>query len=89
MDIIAKKLVTLEIANQKVSNVINHVHVHVQIALTSVVKSAIRTVRVSPSNNAVLLLHFLVHANVENKRQGYKMSQSKQITVQNNFSFSN
>ena len=56
------------IANQKVSNVLSHVRVPVQIALTYVVKSAIRTVRVSPSNHVVLLLHFLVHANVENKR---------------------
>ena len=55
-------------ASLKVSNVLNHVHVHVRIVLTSVVKSAIRTVRVSPLNNVGLLYFFHVRANDVDKR---------------------
>ena len=68
MVIIVTKLVTLVTASLKVSNVLNHVHVHVRIALTYVVKSAIRTVRVSPLNNVGLLYFFHVRANDDDKR---------------------
>ena len=68
MVIIATKLVTLAIASQKVSNVLNHVHVRVRIALISAVKSAIQTVRASPTNSVELLSFFLVRANEEDKK---------------------
>ena len=68
MVIIVTKLVTLVTASLQVSNVLNHVHVHVQIALTYVVKSAIRTVHVSPLNNVGLLYFFHVRVNDDDKR---------------------
>ena len=62
------KLVTLVTVSQKVSNVLNHVLVRVQIALIFVVKSVIRTVRVSHTNNVGLLSFFPVRANGGDKK---------------------